>query len=110
MLQYKSILLPDRKPYRITADIEYPVASSSMETVQKCVLITVIYPYLERQWLLTGGISIDKRELLNEINRFSRQYKVKYEDISIYPDPNGLEPSSAYNIYLGRPWIPRDHL
>lgn len=111
MIQYKSIIFPDKKPYRINLDINiFSKNTNEINATQfdKCILMTIIYPFFEKQYLIDKNIELNiqnEKKIIAEINNFSKKYQIICKNISIYLDPNGFSFFSPYNNFLTRKYI-----
>lgn len=109
MIQYKSIIFPDFKPYRINLHVDkYSTNINDDEQIFSSVLTTQIYPFFERQHQILKHVSMNEQEkiyLLKEINAFTIKYNLLYRDIDVYLDPNGFNFFSPYNQLLKRKYI-----
>ena len=109
-LQYKSIIFPDKKPYRINCyiDIYNEKNKEHRQKLYNIVLLTYIYPYFEKEWIMKNNYNFNNnsiKSLKNEINKYSCDYDSLYSKIDIYPDPNGYSFFSPYNKILTRNFI-----
>ena len=106
--QYKSIVCPDKNPYRINITFDEYIEDIDIEKICLRALIINIYPHIEKQYFDNKIIKFDRKNeklIIDDMNKHKNNHNIVFTDIAIYPEPNGMLTYSHYNNLLKRDYI-----